>query len=696
MIAHCDKLSKSFGAQTLWEDVSFELSAHERWGLVGPNGAGKTTFLKIIMGEEAPDSGSVYFAKDVRLGYLEQELNISSTRTVLEEVLEAASEVKLLAKRIAEAEAEIARVADAAAAADVTDAQATSTDPSYQQLLERYGKDQDRFDRLGGWQIEASAKQILAGLGFAPEDAYAPACEFSGGWQMRIALARLLLKHPDLLLLDEPTNHLDLESVMWLEQFLSNYDGAVLLVSHDRAFMDACVSHIAAVENKRIKTYVGNYSKYLKARADNVLQLMAKRRAQEKEIEHIEVFVNRFRYKPTKAKQVQERIRRLEQIKRELVVLPEATKKVHFDFPKPPRTSDLVVSLHHVSKSYEDKTVYRDVDLSLYRGDHVAIVGPNGAGKSTLLKLIYGLEAVSAGSIEHGLHVEASYYAQHQLEELTKTNSVLDEMIKSNSAWTTQALRQLLGAFLFHGDDVDKKVSVLSGGEKARLALAKMLVSPDPLLLLDEPTNHLDIDSVSVLEHALVSFAGTILLVSHDEELVRALATKIIEVKDHQVRVFDGDYAYYRERIALEAAANAQATGDTSVSPARSVSAPPSSAASANSARTRAQTGEKEQEDTSPLRRNVKTKEQRRLEAIARNARSRSLAKEKKRLSEVERLLDEKHKKKAALEEKMASPELYENKDEFNACMKEYQEISSACDALDEEWMELSCRIEEA
>lgn len=696
MIAHCDKLSKSFGAQTLWEDVSFELSAHERWGLVGPNGAGKTTFLKIIMGEEAPDSGSVYFAKDVRLGYLEQELNISSTRTVLEEVLEAASEVKLLAKRIAEAEAEIARVADAAAAADVTDAQATSTDPSYQQLLERYGKDQDRFDRLGGWQIEASAKQILAGLGFAPEDAYAPACEFSGGWQMRIALARLLLKHPDLLLLDEPTNHLDLESVMWLEQFLSNYDGAVLLVSHDRAFMDACVSHIAAVENKRIKTYVGNYSKYLKARADNVLQLMAKRRAQEKEIEHIEVFVNRFRYKPTKAKQVQERIRRLEQIKRELVVLPEATKKVHFDFPKPPRTSDLVVSFHHVSKSYEDKTVYRDVDLSLYRGDHVAIVGPNGAGKSTLLKLIYGLEAVSAGSIEHGLHVEASYYAQHQLEELTKTNSVLDEMIKSNSAWTTQALRQLLGAFLFHGDDVDKKVSVLSGGEKARLALAKMLVSPDPLLLLDEPTNHLDIDSVSVLEHALVSFAGTILLVSHDEELVRALATKIIEVKDHQVRVFDGDYAYYRERIALEAAACAQANGDTPVSPARSVSAPSSSAASANGASARAKTGEKEQETTSSLRRNVKTKEQRRLEAIARNARSRSLAKEKKRLSEVERLLDEKHKKKAALEEKMASPELYENKDEFNTCMKEYQEISSACDALDEEWMELSCRIEEA
>lgn len=687
MIAHCDKLSKSFGAQTLWEDVSFELSAHERWGLVGPNGAGKTTFLKIIMGEEAPDSGSVYFAKDVRLGYLEQELNISSTRTVLEEVLEAASEVKLLAKRIAEAEAEIARAADT---------QDSSTDPSYQQLLERYGKDQDRFDRLGGWQIEASAKQILAGLGFAPEDAYAPACEFSGGWQMRIALARLLLKHPDLLLLDEPTNHLDLESVMWLEQFLSNYDGAVLLVSHDRAFMDACVSHIAAVENKRIKTYVGNYSKYLKARADNVLQLMAKRKAQEKEIEHIEVFVNRFRYKPTKAKQVQERIRRLEQIKSELVVLPEATKKVHFDFPKPPRTSDLVLSLHHVTKSYEDKTVYRDVDLSLYRGDHVAIVGPNGAGKSTLLKLIYGLEAASAGSIEHGLHVRASYYAQHQLEELTKTNSVLDEIIKANSAWTTQALRQLLGAFLFHGDDVDKKVSVLSGGEKARLALAKMLVSPDPLLLLDEPTNHLDIDSVSVLERALVSFAGTILLVSHDEELVRALATKIIEVKDHHVRVFDGDYAYYRERIALEAAASAQANGDASASPAPPASAPSSSAAPANGASAHAQRREGGEEATSPLRRNVKTKEQRRLEAIARNARSRSLAKEKKRLSEVERLLEEKHKKKSALEEKMASPELYENKDEFNACMKEYQEISSDCDALDEEWMELSCRIEEA
>lgn len=667
MIALADKISKSFGGRVLYSNATLQLNAGERWALVGPNGAGKTTLLKIIMGLESADEGTVTFAKDATLGYLEQETELMGDRTALNEVIESAHEIKQWERKVNDLSIKIAETPEGA---------------TLNKYLEDYAHAMERFERLGGYELESRARQILAGLGFPVEDFDKPAKEFSGGWQMRISLSKLLLRRPDVLLLDEPTNHLDLESVQWLERFLSSYDGTVLLVSHDRSFMDACVTHVAALENRMLVTYTGNYSGYLHQREENLEQLRAKRAAQERDIAHMETFIERFRYKPTKAKQVQERVAKVEKIREELVVLPEQSHHMHFRFPEPPRTGDTVISLEGVAKSYEDNFVYDNVDLKLYRRDHVALVGPNGAGKSTLMKLIAGKLKPDAGQISLGQNVTEAYYAQHQLEELNPANTVLAELDTVAAGWTTSEERRLLGAFLFHGDDVEKRVNVLSGGERARLALAKMLVSPDPLLLLDEPTNHLDIDSVDVLEKALVDFPGTIILISHDEHLVRAVANKVVDVRDHKVTVYDGDYDYFLFKLAeLQAAAQGETSSKTmssyGTSGARAVkSSGPEAGQAAGSSR------------------NVKSKEQRRAEAEERNRRSRALRETKKRLDEVEAALTPAHKRYDELMTLMADEALYNDPQKFDECMAEYQALSKKIPALEAEWLELSEKME--
>lgn len=667
MIALADKISKSFGGRVLYSNATLQLNAGERWALVGPNGAGKTTLLKIIMGLESADEGTVTFAKDATLGYLEQETELMGDRTALNEVIESAHEIKQWERKVNDLSLKIAETPEGA---------------TLNKYLEDYAHAMERFERLGGYELESRARQILAGLGFPVEDFDKPAKEFSGGWQMRISLSKLLLRRPDVLLLDEPTNHLDLESVQWLERFLSSYDGTVLLVSHDRSFMDACVTHVAALENRMLVTYTGNYSGYLHQREENLEQLRAKRAAQERDIAHMETFIERFRYKPTKAKQVQERVAKVEKIREELVVLPEQSHHMHFRFPEPPRTGDTVISLEGVAKSYEDNFVYDNVDLKLYRGDHVALVGPNGAGKSTLMKLIAGKLKPDAGEIALGQNVTEAYYAQHQLEELNPANTVLAELDTVAAGWTTSEERRLLGAFLFHGDDVEKRVNVLSGGERARLALAKMLVSPDPLLLLDEPTNHLDIDSVDVLEKALVDFPGTIILISHDEHLVRAVANKVVDVRDHKVTVYDGDYDYFLFKLAeLQAAAQGETSSKTvssyGTSGARAVKGAATEAGQAAGSS-----------------RNVKTKEQRRAEAEERNRRSRALRETKKRLDEVEAALTPAHKRYDELMTLMADEALYNDPQKFDECMAEYQALSKKIPALEAEWLDLSEKME--
>ena len=632
-------LSKSYGNRTLFSGVSFTVGLSDRIALIGRNGTGKTTLFEIIAGRIMPDAGSVSLRRGVTIGHLCQDIRASSQSTLLKYVSSSSDVINNIAHKIVLMQEDLAEEKDEETVAG---------------MLKELGELQSLYESKGGYDSEHEAKIILSGLGFAESDFGRELPEFSGGWQTRIELARLLFLNPDILLLDEPTNHLDLETQRWFESYLKRYHGAVLFTSHDRAFLNNVACKIISIEDDGVIFYHGNYDSYILARQKNIEIRQATARRQELNISREMRFIERFRAKATKAAQVQSRIKKLEKIER--IIVPRSTKKIHFDFPEPTRSGKTVIELKHIAKSYGEHAVYQELSLLLERGDRAAIVGVNGAGKTTLLRMLAGVLPFERGERILGHNVTSAYFAQHYIESLNQDNSILEELQSVAPEETEQYLRGLLGAFLFSGDDVTKKISVLSGGEQTRVAIARMLTRPANFLLLDEPTNHLDIPSREILTDALNNYKGTICFITHDRTLIREIANKIIEVKAGGIKVFPGNYDDYLRQSEAPVAPTSVTQTQRDF---KQLDHPPGA---------------------------VKIRQRKALEGQLRNEHYRAMSQVNQRIRQIEQEVSSSAERIKEIEELIADPVHYENYQNVVVVNREYLALKERVTELTAEW----------
>ena len=643
-------ISKQFGGKVLFKELSVRIGDRERVAIVGPNGAGKSTLMKIVIGEIEADTGEIARSRSHSSGYLPQEGVHHTGKTLYEETATAFEDIMALHDRIDVITSELNRMS----------ALGESDSEQYHELLDELGEVQHHLEHREGYNIQSKISEVLGGLGFRERDMQRGTEEFSGGWQMRIALAKLLLQEPAILLLDEPTNHLDLDSLEWLESYLQTYDGSVVLISHDRRFLDNIVTRTLEVSLGRLTDYSGNYSFYLEEKVQRMELQQSAYENQQQYIKQTMQFVERFRYKATKARQVQSRLKMLEKI--ELVEIEDKEKGISFDFPTPPSPGRILMELTHIGKAYGAHKVFDDLSLSVERGDRIAFLGVNGSGKSTLARIIADIEPFQSGTRKQGHNVVIGYYAQHQAEDLDPKKTVLQTVDDIASGDIRSRLRTLLGCFLFSGDDVFKQVSVLSGGEKSRLALAKMLLTPSNLLVLDEPTNHLDIRSKAVLQDALSRYEGSFVIVSHDRDFLDPLINKCIDFDSGHPRITTGTITdYLRKRHEEAQGVQQQRNADGEEIAKRS-----------------AQHGEKERK---------------RREAELRQERYKKLKPLKTKVSRLEKEIASWEQKKAGLESALSSEETYKNDETARTVTNEYSEVSAKIDSLYAQWESMQTEL---